>query len=271
MAWITSATSRWVSGWLVAPRSQNSSGAILRIENGRAEMRARDVVERVVDRLRRRRSAPFRGEEYWRRRYSRFRPTIRAVGNSGLTDAQNLEDHRARWDEISGALGTAISDPRGRSLLDAGCGIGLFAQRYEEAGYHVVGVDIAEEAAKAAARLCRGEFLAGDLATIRLERRFSVVSCVSVLVHIVEDAEWTAAVENLIDHLEPHGYMLIVEPMRGEINALEALPHLRYRSIEAFRELLSGAGVEIVRDTEFSLPHEPLSWRLLLARRPATG
>lgn len=206
--------------------------------------------------------------DYWRRRYSSLRPTIRAVGNSGLTDAQNKEDYEVRWNAIRAALEGVHPDPEGLSLFDAGCGIGLFSERCEALGYRVVGVDIAQRAADEAARRCRGRFLAGDLATVDLGESFSVVTAFGVLICVADDGHWHDALVNMLRHVRPDGYFLLLEhTFEEQTDAAVAHLHLKWREIGAYETVLDKQGFALERVETVLLPHEPRSQTLLLARR----
>lgn len=217
----------------------------------------------------RRRGRAFQADDYWRRRHASYRASIRAVGNSTLTDEQNEQDYAARWNEVSAALGSLIPDPAGRTLLDAGCGIGLFSRRYERAGYSVVGVDLAQEAASVAAEACQGEFIAGNLAEIRLGRRFDVVTCHGVLVCIVDGEERAAALRNLVEHLEPGGLVMVQEPVRAAADTSPRPPHVDFRTLEEIATALTDLGLGIEVQRVFSLPNEPSPQCIIIARRPA--
>jgi magnesium-protoporphyrin O-methyltransferase len=81
---------------------------------------------------------------------------------------------------VEGGFGT------GSSVLDAGCGTGLFSEIAARHGMAVTGADIAPQMAAAAEARLRaaglaGHFVASDLEAI--QGRFDVVACFDVLVH----------------------------------------------------------------------------------------
>ena len=209
------------------------------------------------------------GNAYWRRRHSRFDGSLRAVGNIGLTDAENQEDYAIRWEHTARVIADVVPDPRGRHLLDAGCGSGVFSRRYADAGFRVVGVDVAPAAIAAAARTCEGEFHEGDLAQIDLGRRFAVVACHNVLMCVVGDDEVRRTLRNLGGMIEPGGHLLVQEGVRSERAGERQPSHIRLRTVSEHRALLSEVGLEIVREDDFGVPHEPLRQWLFVARLPA--
>ena len=100
------------------------------------------------------------------------------------------------------------------SVLDMGCGWGLFAdfyrQEFPRARY--VGVDISPRAVEHA-RHTRpwGEFHADDAVSWRhpLNARFDIVQAIDVLQLLVDDTAFTAALRNLVGHLAEGGALVI--------------------------------------------------------------
>jgi SAM-dependent methyltransferase len=108
--------------------------------------------------------------------------------------------------------------PLARTLLDLGCGTGAHAVLLAEAGYDVFGVDRSErmlEGARARrSRLSdevsrRTEFVAGDIRTVSLDRRFDVVlSLFHVISYLPANADLSAAFSTVRRHLNPGGLFL---------------------------------------------------------------
>ena len=108
---------------------------------------------------------------------SRIRRTVREGHRLMLTQAETWlnEDHTKG------------------SLLDAGCGTGLFSLQMAAQGYDVVGIDIAPRMVSTAAAAAqqanleeRTQFLIGQLEDVR--GSFETVACLDVLVHYPTDA-----------------------------------------------------------------------------------
>lgn len=96
-----------------------------------------------------------------------------------------------------------------RSVLDAGCGTGRVAIELARRGLDVVGTDL-DPSMLAAARAKAPEltWIEGDLATVRLGRRFDVVVMAGNVMIFVRPGSETAVVANLVDHLEPDGRLV---------------------------------------------------------------
>jgi len=114
----------------------------------------------------------------------------------------------ARHFKLDAPTGLAL---KGVSLLDIGCGAGLFAEPLARLGAEVVGVDPAEAAIKAAlshaeetgARLAYRAATVEDMAAE--ERRFDVVSAMEVVEHAADPKAFVAAAASLI---KPGGLFL---------------------------------------------------------------
>jgi SAM-dependent methyltransferase len=99
--------------------------------------------------------------------------------------------------------------PRPRSVLDAGCGTGRVAIELARRGIDVVGVDISTamlaKARRAAPHLA---WRLGDIARVRLERRFdAVVMPGNVMIFLARGTE-AAVLRNMALHLAPGGRLV---------------------------------------------------------------
>jgi len=114
----------------------------------------------------------------------------------------------ARHFKLEAPAGLAL---KGVSLIDIGCGAGLFAEPMSRLGADVVGVDPAEAAIEAArthaeetgARLAYRAATVEDMAAE--QRRFDVVSAMEVIEHAADPQKFVAAAASLI---KPGGLFL---------------------------------------------------------------
>lgn len=113
---------------------------------------------------------------------SRIRQTVR-------------EGHRTMIDTAQAWLLASVNGygETAPTLLDAGCGTGLFSLAMATHGFDVTGVDIAPrmidaagDAARRAGLAAQTRFITGDVAT--LEGTFGAVACLDVLVHYPADS-----------------------------------------------------------------------------------
>lgn len=96
-----------------------------------------------------------------------------------------------------------------RSVLDAGCGTGRVAIELARRGIEAVGVDLDPAMLSAARRKAPDlEWVAGDLATVDLNRRFDVVVAAGNVMIFLTPGSEAAVVSNLARHLEPGGLLV---------------------------------------------------------------
>jgi SAM-dependent methyltransferase len=96
-----------------------------------------------------------------------------------------------------------------KSVLDAGCGRGRVAIELARRGIEVVGVDIDPGMIGTAARKApQLEWHLGDIATVRLGRRFdAIVMAGNVMIFLTPGTEG-AVLKNLARHLAPAGVLI---------------------------------------------------------------
>jgi SAM-dependent methyltransferase len=140
------------------------------------------------------------------------------VAYAYLAVSFNDARYRAEQDVVRRALERHPS-PAGSpsSALDIGCGTGIWIGFWHARGIpDITGVDLTEvaitrlERAGVPARLVRADIGEADL---DLERRFDVISAMSVLLHIVDADRLFSAVDNLARHLAPGGRLVLIEPV----------------------------------------------------------
>jgi SAM-dependent methyltransferase len=108
---------------------------------------------------------------------------------------------------------TALAADAGGPVLELGCGTGRVLMPCAAAAGAAVGVDVSAsmlaraEAAVAAAGLAgRVELHLGDMRTVRLGRRFPLVTIpFRSLFHLARDEDWLAALATVRAHLAPGG------------------------------------------------------------------
>lgn len=95
------------------------------------------------------------------------------------------------------------------SALDLACGTGGFTRELLAAGLSVTGLDASAEMLKMARlRLPEVDFVAGDLRTFELGRRFDLMTCVfDSLNNLLTPQDLAAAFSRMAAHLEPGGLL----------------------------------------------------------------
>jgi SAM-dependent methyltransferase len=110
-------------------------------------------------------------------------------------------------DEIMGKVS-------GKSILDVGCGDGVFVRRCKEKGAEAVGMDISPETIEA----CKkeddlGEYLVGDIkANLNIDKKFDFVTSLFVFLSFDKKAEIITSIKNVAKLLKENGKAIIVVP-----------------------------------------------------------
>jgi 2-polyprenyl-3-methyl-5-hydroxy-6-metoxy-1,4-benzoquinol methylase len=181
-------------------------------------------------------------EAYWVERHERLSHQLRAVGDLGSTEQENLELYARKKRRVVSLLRDLGGvDLKGREVLDVGCGVGMLAELFDALGAEVSGVDASPVAIEEARHRCPGgELVVGSLLDFDLGRRFELAFCVDVLYHVVDDDNWRAALQNVCRHVRPGGLVAILDQLKPEPQS--PAPHVRFRTREMYARALSGLG-----------------------------
>ena len=184
----------------------------------------------------------YQPREFWEQRLSQ-QFDLRGTGETGLSLAYNRACYALRRDVLDAALAAQRFDPRGRRVLDVGCGTGFFTSYYVERGAQVTGLDIAPTSiATLSERFPAARFVLADVGEQPVEGRFDLVNAFDVLYHIVDDARWARAVGHLAAAVEPGGLLLVTDTFSDAPGLAE---HNRMRPLARYRDLLAAAGLGV--------------------------
>ena len=100
-----------------------------------------------------------------------------------------------------------------KSILDAGCGDGVFVRRCKEKGAKAIGIDISPNTIKA----CKladpeGDYRVMDIKTISLKEHFDYVLSSFVLLSFGKKSEITKAIKSMRKVLNKNGRLIIAVP-----------------------------------------------------------
>lgn len=114
---------------------------------------------------------------------------------------------------------------RPRSVLDLGCGTGAATLAFAHAGLHATGVDrspdmLARARARAAGERVSISFIDGDMADLRLDARFELVTCVyDALNYLSGERDVMRFLHGAYRHLEAGGYLVFDMNTRARLES----------------------------------------------------
>lgn len=172
-------------------------------------------------------------------------PTSRWSADDYANNARFVADHGS---PVLGLLAARA----GEDILDVGCGDGALTLRIAATGAHVVGIDASAELV-AAAQAAGVDAVVGDAQTMTYEAAFDAVFSNAAL-HWMLAADQVAA--RMFAALRPGGRLAVEFGGFGNIGAIrtaltavmarhgftDADPGQYYPTVEAYTEVLSGAG-----------------------------
>jgi len=181
-------------------------------------------------------------QEFWERRLAR-QFDLRGTGETELSLAYNQACYQLRREVLTRALRDVDFDPKGKTVLDVGCGTGFFTAYYLERGARVTGIDIAPTSIeKLSARHPDARFILADPSARPIEGRYDLVNAFDVLYHILDETRWEAAVGHLAAAVEPGGLFLASDTF-SQLDRLAE--HNRMRPLARYRGILNPAGLQL--------------------------
>ena len=180
-------------------------------------------------------------ETYWIARHRKYRGSLLSVGKIGTSHAKNLASYAKKKRRLCDILRRRrLLNLRGKSFLDAGCGVGEMSEVAYALGAEVFGVDASPVAIRqTAARLGGVNFRVDSLQNFSFGRTFDVVLCADVLYHVIDDLNWETAVRNLAAHTG--GILIIIDQLKSE-PARPSL-HVRFRTLKMYDDVLAECGL----------------------------
>ena len=202
----------------------------------------------------------YKPKEYWEERLTRDF-SLGGVGYLGLGRIYNSYLYRLRVAAADRAIQRWKIDVRGKSVLDVGCGTGLWLEYWRRRGAAPLsGVDIADVAiSRLSQRFPDAKLYCDDISnpSFSLPTQFDIVSAFDVLFHITDDEKWSLALGNIARHLKPGGWLLLSDLfLRGrELVGM----HQVSRTLSLYLEQLTTIGFEYLgRLPIFVLAHPPI-------------
>lgn len=168
-------------------------------------------------------------EDYWLRRHVEFRGDVRSTGHLGKSVEENIRGYGKKIGHLRDQIEEQFQRVAGLEILELGCGTGLMAPSLIESGAIYTGLDVSPVAREQARQLApEGCFVEGNLVDFRMDHCFDLVFLTDVLLHVVDDQNWTLALANIFRHVKYTGLALIKEDIGEE--RLNPAPHVVLRN-----------------------------------------
>lgn len=185
------------------------------------------------------------GHDYWRERHRTLAGCHWSTGYWGSSASANAALYELR----AAALARACKgrDLRGARVLDAGCGLGQFAEWYAKRGADVCGCDVSAEAVDHCRGTLPGAYECCALAEIPEAfpgRVFDYIHCFDVLYHVTDDTEWRETLQSFQRVSLPGTTWFVTEMVRPVATA----PHVRVRGRQAYDVVLQSLGRRVVAE-----------------------
>lgn len=215
---------------------------------------------------------PVRPRAYWTTRHERFRGSLSGPGRADLPEEDNARDYaerRARLRAILAPLARPREDGARPSLLDAGCGTGLFFADWLELGFDPTGMDFASAEARAGRGPHGVPVLLGDICELPPEPRRDVITCIDVLFHVLSDRKWERFLQTACAALAPQGRLLVQEQLVAEDAWRGVEQHCHFRRASDYARAAAKAGLVLVAHERYALPRSGVTEDVLLYARAA--
>ncbi|HLO34933.1 MAG TPA: class I SAM-dependent methyltransferase [Candidatus Deferrimicrobium sp.] len=189
----------------------------------------------------------FDAKAYWARLHEES--SLRSVGQSGLPVELNRHLYAIARRNVLGFLrrNHAIDPPPAR-VFDAGAGTGFWTALWLSLGATTVdGCDLAPAAVERLRASLPGAFSDGDMAdpgVVPGDASYDLVTVMNVLLHILDDDRFVAALRNVAAAVAPNGRLLLAEPVLTRSPEPELRPGAssRARVLSRYTDVLLPAG-----------------------------
>ena len=203
--------------------------------------------------------------EYWENRLKKAFG-LNGVGYIGLGKHYNNWLYIVRRFIFLHRVKSTCQDFSNANVLDVGCGTGFYVDRWEELGVkNIVGIDIASVAIENLRQKYSGhKFYKIDIGSNDIgslgNNKFDAISAFDVLFHIVDDARYKQAINNIYSLLKPGGLFIWSDNFLHE-NALRAT-HQVSRTLKNIERIVVSTGFQIIeRRPMFYLLNTPVDTR----------
>jgi SAM-dependent methyltransferase len=151
---------------------------------------------------------PMIPKNFWEQRLSNHFD-LRGVGHIAFGTTYNNWLYRRKANCLSAALRNVTL--RRREVLDVGCGTGFFVEWYTAKGARITGVDITDISIRVLKEKYGGDFYVADISDrdLLIDKQFDIVNVWDVFYHIIDDAAFKQAIDNISRRLRPSGLVVL--------------------------------------------------------------
>ena len=203
----------------------------------------------------------FDAKQYWEDRLSEDY-SLHGVGRLNWGIHWNRWMYRVRRVVFLDLVRSIPGNVKTSNVLDVGSGTGFYVERWRELGAsEITGSDITDVAVtQLEKRFPENSFfrmnIGEDISPVE-DERFDFISCMDVMIHIVDDTLYKNALTNMCTLLRPGGHLIFSDLfLHGPARRFEYIVH---RPLQMVEEFCRDAGLEIVgRRPMFVLMNEPV-------------
>ena len=155
---------------------------------------------------------PFRYKKFWKQKYNHHGFDLMYCGNIGRTKSQNLERRMKKIAILSGFM-KKFGVKKNHSILDMGCGVGIFTNHFFEKGFKdYKGVDLTKELTdNLKNKYPDYDFGQKDVGRERIDGNYDAVIMMSVTQHIIEDRYFRFAMNSIQNALNENGLFFVTD------------------------------------------------------------
>lgn len=185
--------------------------------------------------------------EYWEGRLAR-QTNLQGTGHRAFSLDTNYWLYHAQHECLDQVLEQNHVQVNGAKVLDVGSGTGYWVDYYlKRQAAAVTGVDLTVTSRQyLKENFPTGVFFTADISEPELPfgGSFDIISAMGVLYHIVDEARFQQALNNLSNLLNPGGFLIISDAFQAPL--LPAARHARLRSLEEYRPILTANQMKII-------------------------
>ena len=190
-------------------------------------------------------------EQFWADRYRDI--DLTKSGHIDLPVAYNRWLYRRKKERLLKGLRAAGFQAKGSSVLEIATGTGVYVEMWKGLGVsRLAGIDISQNATDhLKARFPEFSFHKRDLSAPELTglvgKDFDLVTAVDMLYHVVDDAAFAVALDNLAQAVKPGGLLAIHDLFLR--HGQREFGYIKWRSLNGYIASLEKAGFEVLSRT----------------------